>query len=487
MKKIIILLLGFVVLSCTSGFEELNKDPLAANVVPTPTLLTKAMQDLIGINSGLGYNKTFMLYSQQWSQRETTTRSLYGISSTSGDWSAWYLNGLPELVDIIKLNTGEDKARFAAYGKNENQIAVAKILKAWAFHNITDTWGNVPYSETFVFDISEPKYDKQSEIYPSLINELKEAVNMIDVNASGFTSGDLMYGGDMNKWKAFANSLRARIAMRMSEVDASMAQAEVADALGAMVFTNNSENAQIAFQNAEANANPLYLEFLNQQWTFVSEPMIDLMNSYGSGTAAVPSDPRVMKFAAQNDAGNYFGFPYGLTTSESIDNYTITERSWPSEMVRAIDFPSYIMTYSELLFIKAEAEQRGWFGAIGDAATTYNQAIEASMDQWNVSTADVATYTALPDVQYDAANWRKMIGEQKYISLYTQGSNAWSEWRRLDFPALVFPTEASSNASEIPRRFFYSSREAIVNSQNLDQAITDMGGDDFSTRMWWDQ
>lgn len=474
-------------MSCTSDFEELNKDPLAANEVPTPTLLTKAMQDLIGINSGIGLNKTFMMYSQQWAQRETTTRSLYGITSTSGYWRSWYLNGMPELIEIIKLNSEDEKEKYAVYGKNENQIAVAKILKAWAFHNITDIWGNVPYSETYIFDISKPKYDKQSDIYLALISELKEAADMIDVSASGFTSGDLMYAGDMNKWLSFANSLRARIALRMSEVNPSLAKIEVADALGSTVFSGNIDNAQISFQTEEAYANPLYLEFLTQSWTFVSEPMIDLMNSYGSGTVTIPSDPRIIKYAAPNEDGDYFGFPYGLTTSESIDNYTITERSLPSEEVRAIDFPSYIMTYSELLFIKAEAEQRGWFGAVGDASTTYNQSITASMEQWNVTSADVATYLALPDVQYNAVNWRKMIGEQKYISLYMQGVNAWSEWRRLDFPVLAFPVAASSNATEIPRRFFYSSRESIVNTQSLNQAINDMGGDTFSTRMWWDQ
>lgn len=487
MKKVLItFILGIGIISCTSDFEELNKDPLAANKVPTPTLLTAAMQDLIGINSGLGYNKTFMLYSQQWAQRETTTRSIYGISSTSGDWSTWYSNGLPELIDIIKLNFGDDKDSYSVYGKNENQIAVAIILKVWAFHNITDTWGNIPYSETFNDDISLPKYDKQEDIYPALIKELKDAVTLIDTNASGFTSGDLMYDGDMTKWKAFANSLRARIAMRMSEVNPSLAQTEVADALGSLVFSGNSDNAQISFQNEEANANPLYIEFLTQSWTFVSEPFIDLMNSYGSGTVTNPSDPRIKKYAAPNVDGDYIGFPYGLLSSETFD-YAIDERSLPSETIRAIDFPSYIMTYSELLFIKAEAEQRGWFGSVGNAGLSYNQAITASMEQWGVDSADVSTYLALAEVQYNASNWKKIIGEQKYISLYTLGSNAWSEWRRLDFPVLDFPVAASSNATEIPRRFFYSNREASVNGANLEQAISDMGGDTFSTRMWWDQ
>lgn len=485
MKKILIIfILSISIISCTSDYEELNKDPLAATEVPTPALLTAALQNSINVNSSLAYNQTLMYYSQQWAQRETTTESLYGLS-VEGDWSRWY-GTLPEMIDIINLNTGDDKNSYSAYGKNENQIAVAMILKTWAFHNITDTWGNIPYSETFNPEITSPKYDKQEDIYPALIQELKDAVALIDTDASGFTSGDLMYNGDMSKWKAFANSLRARIAMRMSEVNPSLAQAEVADALGSLVFSDNSDNAKVAFQNEEANANPLYIEFLTQSWTFVSEPLIDLMNSYGSGTATIPSDPRISKYAAPNVDGDYIGFPYGLTTSETFD-YDIDERSLPSEAIRAIDFYSYLMTYSELLFIKAEAEQRGWFGAVGDAATSYNQAITASMEQWGVISADISTYLDLAEVQYNAADWRKMIGEQKYISLYTLGSNSWSEWRRLDYPVLDFPVAGSINTTEIPRRFFYSSKEASVNGANLDQAISDMGGDTFSTRMWWDR
>jgi len=487
MKKIIILLIliGFSS-ACTKDFEELNKDPLSPNKAPTPHILTGAMQSLIGINSGLGYNKTLMLYGQQWSQRETTNRSLYNMDDSSGDWSAWYLNGLPELENIIQLNSGNDKNDYSVYGKNENQIAVAKILKVWAFSNITDAWGNVPYSQALKDDITFPAYDKQENIYPALINELKDAANMIDVSASGFTSGDMMYNGDMSKWKKFANSLRARLALRMSEVNPSLAQTEVADALSSDVFTSNADNAMIYFQNEEAHANPLYLEFLTQQWTFVSEPLINLMNSYGSGTAASPSDPRIPHYAAPNQNGEYIGFPYGLPTSDTF-NYAIEDYSLPSLEVRAMDFPSYFMTYSELLFIKAEAEQRGWFGNTTDAANTYNQAITASMEQWNVPAADITTYLAYPQVQYNANNWRKLIGEQKHIALYLQGANIWNEWKRLDYPVLQFPAAASAYATEIPRRFQYPASEVGVNLDNLINAINDMGGDNTNTRMWWDQ
>ncbi len=489
MKKLllIITIIGLSLSSCTKDFEDLNKDPMKTNKVPTPTILTGVLQSFINLNSGLGYNKTLMLYSQQWSQRETTTRSLYGMDDTSGDWAAWYLNGLPELNEIIRLNKGEDKTDYSTYGKNENQIAVAMILKVWAFSNITDTWGNVPYSEALDDTVTFPKYDKQEDIYPNLIETLKQAEAMIDTNASGFTSGDLMYNGDMSKWKKFANSLRARLAIRMSEVNPALAEAEVALALGSDVFENNLDNAQVAFQNEDAHGNPLYAEFLTQSWTFVSEPLINLMNSYGNGTANAPSDPRIVKFADPNRNGEYVGFPYGLTTSETF-NYAIDDCSLPnSTMVRNIDANSYLMTYAELLFIKAEAEQRGWFGNVADASNTYEQAITASMEQWGVAPAEITAYLAQPDVQYNAANWQKYIGEQKYIAFFTQGANAWNEWKRLDFPVLAFPAAASSNATEIPRRFFYPLSEQAVNGDQLAIAISDMGGDTFAIHNWWDQ
>jgi len=487
MKKIILLIFVLVgiISSCTKGYEDLNKDPLKTNKVPTTSILTGVLQSMININSGLGYNKTFMLYSQQWSQRETTTRSLYVMDDTSSDWSNFYLNGLPELQEIIRLNSGEDKSDYDKYGKNENQIAVSKILKVWYFSNITDTWGNIPYTEALDNNISFPKYDKQEVIYPLLIQELKDAANMIDENASGFVSGDLMYGGNMNKWKKFANSLRARIAMRMSEVNPSLAQNEVADALSSDVFTSNADNASVNFQNEEANANPLYLEFLTQQWTFVSKPLIDLMNSYGNGTASVPSDPRIPHYADPNQNGEYIGFPYGLTTSESL-NYNIEDFSLPAVEVRAMDFASQIMTFSELLFIKAEAEQRGWYGNSADAANTYYQAITASMEQWGISSTDINTYLALADVQYNTTNWRKLIGEQKYIALYTQGANAWNEWKRLDYPVLQFPVAATA-VSEIPRRLKYPLSELSLNADNLAEAISDLGSDTMTTHYWWDQ
>ena len=206
MKKLLLFLSIILMYGCTEDFTDINTDPTTTTEVPTSTLLTAAMQDLISINAGLGYNKTTMLYSQYWSQREETGRSRYG--DINRDWASWYLGGMPELNNIIELNSGDKKENFLASGSNANQIAVANILKAWAFHNITDAWGDVPYSEVGDPEIVFPKYDSQESIYNGILSELEKASDLIDVNGAG-VEGDMMFNGDMAKWKKFANSLRA--------------------------------------------------------------------------------------------------------------------------------------------------------------------------------------------------------------------------------------------------------------------------------------
>ena len=414
MKKIFLYsLVLFVAMSCTDHFAELNTDPTNTSDVPTSALLTAAMQDLASQNSSLGYNKTTELYAQHWSQRETTVRSRYG--DIQSGWNAWYLNGMPELNNIIALNSGDNAVDYIAYGSNDNQIAVAKILKAWAFHNLTDCWGDVPYSEVGNPDIIFPKYDKQSDIYADLLSELKAAQSMIDVSSTP-VGGDLMYGGDMAKWKKFANSLRARIAMRMSKVDATKAGSELASAIADGVFESNDDDANIAFQAEQDNSNPLYQEYLVQQWTYVSATLLDEMTQNNT-----INDPRVPIYATPTKQGVYLGLPYGLEDAAS-SAFAQDTCSYPGEKVREATFPTILMTYSELQFIMAEAAAKGW--TAGNAGDLYNNAIRSNMQFWGVDAADIDTYMALPSVAFDASKSDEMIGTQKWISFFTQGAQA---------------------------------------------------------------
>ncbi len=469
----------FSLMSCTKNFDDINTDPNGVTEVATPYLITSAQQRLITINSSLSYNKTMMLWAQLWAQRETTNRSRYDLNA-DGDWSNFYSYGLPDLNSIIELNSGEDKEKYAVYGDNNNQIAVAMIMKTWAFSLMTDTWGNIPYSEAFDPKINFPKYDAQSEIYPDLIQKLKDAVALIDETKSGFISGDLMYNGDMTKWKKFANSLRARIALRLSNVNPTLANSELNSALSADVFTSNDDNALINFQTEDTYANPVYLESIVQNWTFPTELLVNRMKSL--------NDPRLPVIADLNAYGGYVGLPYGLGDDQS------TGGMWEKEdtisrlgaRTREPDFPSILMTYSELLFIRAEAAQRSWVG--GDAAGLYNQAITANLEFWGIDAGSISTYLSEPEVVYNPTNWTAQLGEQKWLSFYMQGAQAYFEWRRLQAPALTIPTYAplSYKVTEMPRRFFYPTAEKSLNGIQLKKAIEDMGGNTLMTRTWID-
>lgn len=479
MKKILfIFLMAAFTFGCTDGFEELNTDPTGSSTVPTSNLLTGALQDLISLNSGLGYNKTCMLYVQYWSQREETGRSRYG--DINRDWASWYLNGIPELNNIIELNSGDKKGEFTAYGSNNNQIATAKILKAWAFMNITDAWGNVPYSDVGDTEINFPRYDEQENIYSDLLEELREANNLINVNEAGVV-GDLMFAGDMAKWKKFANSLRARIALRMSKANATLGASELSNALTAGVIESNDDNATVDFQIEEDAANPLFIEFKVQQWTYVSDVLVNAMSENANFV-----DPRLAVYADPAlNLGEIVGLPYGLTDDASTQILQ-DDASHPGELVRGTTFPSILFTYSEMLFIQAEAVKLGWIS--GDAEALYNDAVLASMDFWGVDETVAQDYLMESHVAYDDANWQESIGEQKWISFYMQGAQAWAEYRRIGHPVLQIPAEELQNgATAVPRRFYYDLEEQNTNEDNLNSAIEAMGGDDFSVRVWWDK
>ena len=475
------LFLTIYLVSCTGDFEEINTNPNGAVSIPTTYLLTSAQQKLIGRNSSLAFNKTMMFYSQLWSQRETTNRSRYDLSAES-DWSGFYNSGIPDLVSIIELNTGDDKDSYSAYGDNGNQIAVARIMKAWAFSLMTDAWGDIPYSEAHNRDVTFPSYDLQSDIYPMLIIELKEAAAQINESAPGFTSGDLLYGGNMTLWKKFANSLRARVAVRMMKANSSLAMSELSDALSSPVFESNDEQAIIFFQNDDANANPLYIEFLNQNWTFPSELLINRLISL--------NDPRISIYAEPNISSAYVGLPYGLGDEASTAAPWLEDNlSKIGSVFREQSTPSILMSHSELLFIKAEAAEKGWVA--GTASSLYDDAITSNMEFLGVSGADIATYLADPGVVYSAGNSAALIGEQKWISFYNQqGPQAFFEWRRTGEPNLVLPNSAPlfNEVTEIPRRYFYPIQEQQLNGENLDLAKSRIdGGDVLTSKIWIDQ
>lgn len=197
------LLIGAV--AC-QDLEIVNMDPNNPAKVPSNMLMAGAEKKIMDrVYDNWFSGRQSLAYSQFWSQRNYTEEDRYQIrESVNNNYFNYLYQGVANLQEVIDLNTNEaTAAEMSAYGKNENQIAAAKILKVWLFQLMTDTWGSIPYTEAskLAQDIYYPKYDDQKSIYAALITELTEAVALIDESQPAFVTGDRIYGGDVSKWK----------------------------------------------------------------------------------------------------------------------------------------------------------------------------------------------------------------------------------------------------------------------------------------------
>lgn len=460
--------------SC-SHFEEMNFDPNKPTQVPTSALLTQAQANLVyNFNGELG--QLGSQYVQHFAQLDYPDKSNYaddGISS----FNSVYLGGLTDLNEIIWLNENEvTKDEVTQYGDNNNQIAVAKILIAWAYHNMTDIWGDLPYTEAVNSEIIAPVYDTQASIYDALVAELKAAQSLINNSPNASLKGDLIFGGDMEMWDAFAESLKIRIGMRLTEVDDAKAKSIVSACDFNKAFSNSSHYAEFQHLATEAEGNPLYIDnYISAGGDFFAcaDTYIDALNAV--------NDPRVGVFANPAvNSGLYVGHTYGV---DQIGN--ANDVSMPGDMYAAQTAPTIIMTAAEILFCKAEAIERDYI--TGDAEAAYEAAITASMEYNGISSADITAYLAQTSVQYNSSNWEELIGTQKWFNFFCQGLQAWAEWRRLDYPMLSPGPDAA--IATIPTRRAYTTDEYATNKENVEAAVARQfgSGDLFTKKLWWDK
>ncbi|WP_020526258.1 SusD/RagB family nutrient-binding outer membrane lipoprotein [Flexithrix dorotheae] len=481
MKKIFLKFLVISVLlglgACTENFEEINTNPNSPTVVPTSYLMTQGQRSAVTyiLDQTDGWNNYGIHYSQQMSQTQYADITRY--ETPESNFSGWYTGPLADFTEIINLNSDPDlAASHTTSGSNNNQIAVAKIMRSLLFQTITDFWGDVPYSEALKGnEIFQPKYDAQSDIYTGLVADLKDASSQIDGGLG--IQGDIFFNGDMDKWKKFANSLLLRVGIRMSNVNPALAQDAISTAMANGVFESNADNAVYAFLEDANNANPMYVHFNIDSRTdyAISNVLVDMMKPINDPRLPIFADPAE---TPADPADPYIGMPYGVTNAEA-GSVTNAEISFPGAAVKQATSPGYVLTYAEVLFIQAEAAQRGWIE--GDPEALYEAAITASMEQWGVEAADIEAYIAQPEIAYDGL---KSIGYQKYYALYLTGLEAYAEFRRTGYPELSPAPAAVLDA--IPRRMPYPQVERDLNGENLAAAVARMGGDEHATRVWWD-
>jgi hypothetical protein len=479
---------------CKKFAADINVSPNSPTTASNAQLLTSAINYMPVVIEGI----SGALYTQQWAEKPYTDDSRY--ISVNFDFYGTYAGPLENLQTILANKTFNIKE-----GSKNNQLAVARILRAWFFWHMTDRWGDIPYSDALKGnDNLAPKYDAQKGIYYDLLKELTAAAAQID-DGEGVT-GDLLYAGDMDKWKKFANSIRALMALRLSKIDPDKGKTEFADAAAGGVFTDNSDNAVYVHLADAVNQNYWYYvaDVQNRQWYWISKTLTDYMKPL--------QDPRLPIFADPAPAtGDYAGVPYGLD-GDSVAKITTAKVSFMGKHVRAQNAPCFIITYAELLLAQAEADKLGWLsGGDADAAQKYKAAIQASVRQWvrnsfkggveddvektsydpadEGDTTGLAVYLARPEISYDPANALKQIAWQRWVHLYMNGYEAWAEWRRTGYPVLT--PAPNNNNTPIPRRQGYPSSEPNINTNNYKAAVqaqTGLGGkDDLNGRVWWDK
>ena len=504
------MLLGAVACD-TEKLVNVNEDPNNPTSAPPHAVFTYATR--VAMQRWFGSNPTNMrgpvLTAQHLAQVQYPDEDQYlRLDGTVTDAS--FINAYSQELKNFQavIEVGKPDGQPMLWGP-------AQIMRSLIFGYVTDVWGDVPYSDALKGDAEEavilPAYDAQKDIYNKLFTDLAEAVTAI---ASGNVSptsvyralgaDDPIYGGNSLKWQRFGNSLRARHAMRLANVDATTARAQLTAAIGAPggLIASNADNAKMTWPGDGVYDNPWAVNNRTRDDHRLSDRLTGVMIPFGDPRMAVYAQPTLC-FLDPSRTGcpasppQFAGMPNALTAAQA-GNFSLTS-SRPGRVfysttrfcsgcsgLTGASFPSFVLTYAEVSFILAEAAQRGWIS--GSAAAYYEQGIRASMEQWGVtSAAAINTFLAQPDIAYKGGtDGLKQIALQKWIALFGDGVEAWAEWRRTCIPTSVKPGPAAIIGT-VPRRYQYSTREHSVNATNLDAAVARQGGaDTFTARMYWD-
>jgi hypothetical protein len=483
---------AFATTACETDLTGLNVNPNSPSLdTPPPpgTIFTRAMVSTIGQVGGAGYQLSMLsLLTQQTAQTQypDEDRYIYRAGTIDG-----YFNG-PYVADLM------DYQAVYLVGQTLKDPSVwgpARVMQTFAFQALTDIYGDIPYSEALQGTSGptlKPKYDAQKDIYYGMLKTLTDATTAMSAGA-GLGNGDPMYAGSTAAWRKFSNALRLRLAMRLQKADAAKANAEIAAAVAAPggLMTSNADNAKVAWPGDGTYDNPWSGNFPTRDDYRMGKAFIDVLVAW--------DDPRLPIFAQKNAAGVYAGQPAGLDNTGAGSYGTLGSRIgtlWYPGTTAYGTFgsaagkqtPTYLMTFAEQNFILAEAANRGMGGVSAAAAKGYYDAgVTASITQWGGTAAQAAAYLATANVAYaGGAAGLTQILMQKWIASFTQGGEAWSDWRRTGVPANIVPGPKAT-LNYIPRRMQYATTEQAVNKESLEAAITRQGADAMNTRIWWDK
>jgi hypothetical protein len=481
-KKLLILVLACVnMVSCTDDFEEINTNPNYPENA-TPDLM------LVNILRTSTYTHTAQSFERAGASAHHIAKWDYNDferfqwDSNNGYWKTLY----SVIRDIEIMMTLENT--------NDSYKAVGLTMKAWATAQLTDNWGNVPYTEAAKGKLDgnfTPAYNTQQEIYTGTngVIESLEQANELFKSSSAKISGDIIFNGDLAKWQKFANSLRMRYLMRISaKVDVAADLQQIINS--EPIMESNADNMKMEALGAKPNQSyPSMLRFGDYNLWLMTNTMDSIMHKLNDPRMSTFFDPA---FVDGDNKPVYAGFPVGITDGTEqamgIDQDKMSRLDRGRFYDQAEGFDYIMMNYAEVEFIKAEAAQKGFIsGGDAIAETYYNNGINASFEYYSVEAPDYLTET---EVAYDSAKALNQIMTQKWLANFLVGYEAWYDFKRTGLPEQkpnLDNTNVVDGKAMIPSRYYYPADEQLNNKENYQKAIDLMGGSDhINFPNWWE-
>jgi hypothetical protein len=512
MKKtayIICLIFALQWTGCTDDFERLNTNPAGLETSPSylPYIFTYAQIYTAWQDWQVAENLYADLYAQYYALTTTSFQS---------DRYVMHMNWLPSQWGYVYLGAGGQlQSILSTADPDSPEHALASILWVWMFHRLTDGFGPIPYFGACEKDVVP--YTPMDQIYDDFFKRLEKAdANLKNHPESApFKGYDIMYDGDAGKWNRFANTLRLRLALRISKIDPERAKHEAEAAVAAGVFADNADCASVAKSSLTTAA---FYNFMSQTASYNEFAMSSTMASYLKGY----DDPR-MRFFFQPavSTGTYQGLRNGLPVitqaeqrntasyNSNIGTYWVTYSPQTGAWTPLTGQRQHVINASEACFLRAEGALNGW-NMGGNAKDFYETGIRLSLSQWEAAETEITGYivsAAVPVAPDDSENspavsttpisWssdpaiqRKQVGTQKWLAVWPDGHEAWAEFRRTGYPDM-YQVVQNDNA-DIPqgqfiKRLPYPETEAVSNPDELAKGRELLGGpDNCATRLWWD-
>ncbi len=502
-KKLVFLLPLWGLGGCDNGFDELNINKTAATAINPVFILNNA-------TANSAFTTGSVMYEIGIVQQMVTPNSgvLTGANfnqdnrdNTVQNWQKYYRTVIRNTQDVINQTK--------TLPNRSNLTNMARILQANAFMILTDSYGDIPFTDAskgYTDQVFLPKYDTQQAVYAGIIKELTEATAALDASKT-IESADILYAGNIALWKKYGNSLLLRAAMRLSKVDAAQAQQIVVKAAQAGVMETNADNAVIKHDANYVNGIGNMLNATEAANIYLAAPFADYLKK--------TKDPRLKSIAvryvgaksgtehvasrASTDPAIQIGMPLGY------DNNSIATEVAKNNLASFYEFsqvdrtrmtkntaPTFLVTAAQTQLLLAEAAQRGW--VTGTSAETYfNRGVRLHMEQLasydaNSAVPAAAIDTYLKENPFVAATALEQINTQYWIASFLNGPEAFANFRRSGFPKLTpnpFPGKAIKG--DFIRRLTYPNSEISVNSTNVKEAISRQGADDLDTKVWWDK